>query len=77
MTEVWLRSSFCRAKMTTKIRKNLRAAMREALRIQGRFAAEPLFAKTGKGYLKSEDVSTLQRIKSRAGGQGSKPNVPV
>jgi len=51
--------------------------MREALRIQGRFAAEPLFAKTGKGYLKSEDVSTLQRIKSRAGGQGSKPNVPV
>lgn len=38
--------------------------MREALRIQDRFVAEPLFAKTGHGYLKSEGVSTLQRIKS-------------
>jgi len=38
--------------------------MREALRIQDRFVAEPLFAKTGRGYLKSEGVSTLQRIKS-------------
>ena len=38
--------------------------MREALRIQDRFVAEPLFAKTGRGYLKSEGVSTLQSIKS-------------
>lgn len=38
--------------------------MREALRIQDRFVAEPLFAKTGRGYFKSEGVSTLQRIKS-------------
>ena len=38
--------------------------MREALRIQDRFVAEPLFARTGRGYLKSEGVSTLQRIKS-------------
>ena len=37
--------------------------MREALRIQDRFVAEPLFAKAGRGYLKSEGVSTLQRIK--------------
>lgn len=37
--------------------------MREALRIQERFVAEPLFAKTGRGYLKSEGVSTLRRIK--------------
>jgi hypothetical protein len=48
----------------TQVQKNLQAAMREALRIQDRFVAEPLFAKTGRGYLKSEGVSTLQRIKS-------------
>jgi hypothetical protein len=50
--------------MAAQAEKNLRAAMREALRIQDRFVAEPLFAKTGRGYLKSEGVSTLQRIKS-------------
>ena len=38
--------------------------MREALRIQVRFVAEPLFAKTGRVYLKSEGVSTLQNIES-------------
>ena len=38
--------------------------MREALRIQDRFVAEPLFAKTGRGYLKSEGVSTLSKIKA-------------
>jgi hypothetical protein len=48
----------------TRVQKNLQAAMREALRIQDRFVAEPLFARTGKGYLKSEGVATLQRIKS-------------
>jgi len=48
----------------TKVEKNLRAAMRDALRIQDRFVPEPLFAKTGRGYLKSEGVSTLQKIKS-------------
>lgn len=48
----------------TQVQKNLRAAMREALRIQDRFVAEPGFARTGRGYLKTEGVSTLQRIKS-------------
>lgn len=38
--------------------------MREALRIQDRFVAEPLFAKTGRGHLKSEGVSTLGKIKA-------------
>lgn len=38
--------------------------MREALRIQDRFVPEPVFAKTGRGYLKSEGVATLQKIKS-------------
>jgi len=48
----------------TQVQKNLQAAMREALRIQDRFVAEPLFAKTGRGYLKSEAVSTMGRIKA-------------
>lgn len=48
----------------TQVEKNLRAAMRDALRIQDRFKPEPLFAKTGRGHLKSEGVSTLQKIKS-------------
>jgi len=38
--------------------------MREALRIQDRFVAEPLFARTGRGHLKSEGVSTLSKIKN-------------
>ena len=49
---------------TSQVQKNLQAAMREALRIQDRFVAEPLFAKTGRGYLKGEGVSTLSKIKA-------------
>jgi hypothetical protein len=48
----------------TQVQRNLRAAMREALRIQDRFVAEPLFARTGCGYLKGEGVSTLSKIKA-------------
>ena len=48
----------------SQVQKNLRNALKEALRIQDRFVAEPLFAKTGKGYLKSEGVATLQKIKA-------------
>ena len=48
----------------SQVQKNLRDAMKEALRIQDRFVPEPLFAKTGRGYLKSEGVATLQKIKS-------------
>lgn len=36
----------------------------DGLRIQHRFVAEPVYAKTGKGYLKSEGVEELQRIKA-------------
>ena len=50
--------------MASQVQKNLQAAMREALRIQDRFVPEPLFAKTGRGYLKSEGVATLQKIKA-------------
>ena len=38
--------------------------MREALRIQDRFVAEPLFDRTGRGYLKGEGVGTLSKIKA-------------
>ncbi len=38
--------------------------MEDALAIQDRFSAEPVYAKTGKGFLKSEGVSELQRIKA-------------
>jgi len=48
----------------SQVQKNLQAAMREALRIQDRFVAEPLFARTGRGHLKSEGVSTLKKIKA-------------
>jgi len=48
----------------TQVQKTLQAAMREALRIQDRFVAELLFAKTGRGYLKSEGVSTITKIKA-------------
>lgn len=49
----------------TPIEKNLRAAMKEALRIQDRFVAEPVFAKTGQGYLQSEGIDAMQKIKAR------------
>jgi len=38
--------------------------MKEALRIQDRFVAEPVFGKTGRGYLKNEGVGTMQKIKA-------------
>ena len=38
--------------------------LKDALAIQDRFTAEPVYAKTGKGFLKSEGVEELQRIKA-------------
>jgi len=37
--------------------------MADALAIQDRFVAEPVYAKTGKGYLRSVGVSELQKLK--------------
>ena len=42
----------------------------EGLRIQHRFAAEPVYARTGKGYLKSTGVEELQRIKEKTKPSG-------
>lgn len=37
--------------------------MAEALAIQDRFSAAPVYAKTGKGHLKSVGVQELQQLK--------------
>jgi hypothetical protein len=44
--------------------------MADALAIQERFVAEPVYAKTGKGYLKSEGVEELQRLKMQKPTKG-------
>ena len=48
---------------SAKVQRNLRAAMKEAPRIQDRFVAEPVFGKTARGFLKSEGVGTMQKSK--------------
>jgi hypothetical protein len=55
----WLRWN-----MTAAENKFLKEAVKQGLRMQHRFLAEPVLARTGKGYLKSEGVTTLQRIKA-------------
>ena len=39
--------------------------MADALAIQDRFLAEPVYARTGKGYLKSGGVEELQLLKEQ------------
>ena len=41
-----------------------RELMAEGLKMQDRFAAEPVYAKTGKGYLKSTGVEELKKIRT-------------
>ena len=41
-----------------------RELMAEGLAMQERFAAEPIYAKTGKGFLKSAGVDELKAIKA-------------
>ncbi len=41
-----------------------RELMAEGLAMQDRFAAEPVYAKTGKGYLKSVGVAELKKVKA-------------
>jgi hypothetical protein len=45
--------------------------MAEGLAMQDRFAAEPVYAKTGTGFLKSVGVEELKKIK-QAGKQEGK-----
>ncbi len=39
------------------------AILREGLTIQDRFSAEPIYSKTGKGYLKSVGVEEIRAAK--------------
>jgi hypothetical protein len=41
----------------------LQVVVRDALNIQHRFSAVPVYAATGKGYLQGESVDTLQKIR--------------
>jgi hypothetical protein len=50
--------------MTVAENEFLKEAVKQGLRMQHRFLAEPVLARTGKGCLKSEGVATLQRIKA-------------
>ena len=58
--------------METKIDPKLlrdpvfRRVLQDALDIQDRFSAEPVFATTGKGSLKSEGVTKLRKLKQEA-----------
>ena len=49
--------------MTDVQRKLLQTVVRDGLKIQHRFSEAPVYAVTGKGYLQSEGVTTLQKIK--------------
>lgn len=40
------------------------ALLKEGLAIQDRFAAEPEYARTGKGFMRSAGVEELQQIKA-------------
>lgn len=50
--------------MTDEQQKRFKRIMKDGIKIQDRFAAEPVLARTGKGYLRSEGIGTLQRIKA-------------
>ena len=47
----------------------------EGLAMQHRFAAEPIFAKTGKGFLISKGVAELERLK--ASSESDRHRLPV
>lgn len=40
------------------------AILKDALAIQERFSAEPIYAKTGKGFLKSAGVEEIKQAKA-------------
>ncbi len=49
--------------------------MAEGLAMQHRFAAEPIFAKTGRGFLISQGVAELERLK--ASSESDRRRLPV
>ncbi len=47
------------------------AVLKDALAIQHRFAAEPVYAKTGKDFLRSVGVEEIKRAKAADGKKKS------
>lgn len=47
--------------------------MEEGLAMQERFSAEPVYAKTGQGYLKSAGVEEISRLKEEHEGKRVEP----
>ena len=45
-----------------------RQLMEEGLAMQERFSAKPVYARTGKGYLKSAGVEEISRVKEEQEG---------
>jgi hypothetical protein len=54
------------AKMSFENNPLAQAILREGLSIQDRFTAAPVYAKTGKGSLKSLGVEEIAKIKEEA-----------
>jgi hypothetical protein len=65
-------SGLFRRFMTEAQRKLLQAVIRDGLKIPPWFLAAPVYASTGHGYLKSEGVETLQKIKRNLRKRGEK-----
>ncbi len=51
---------------TPEQQKALDAAVAEGLAIQHKFRPEPLYKHTGKGYMKSNGVAEIARLKEEA-----------
>jgi len=45
--------------------------LQDGLAIQQRFAAEPVYARTGKGHLKPGGVEELRKIKAKQNGRAN------
>ncbi len=56
-------------KFTPEQQAAIDAAIAEGLAIQHKFRPEPLYKYTGKGYMKSDGVAELQKIKEQSGGK--------
>jgi hypothetical protein len=54
----------------TQVEKDaIAAALAEGLAIQHKFRPEPVYKHTGKGYMKSDGVAELQKIKEQSSGK--------
>jgi hypothetical protein len=50
--------------MTPEQQKLFKKTLKAGIRMQHRFKAEPLLATTGVGYMESEGVSVMQKVKA-------------